>query len=463
MRKILYILLLIIGGLSSIAYSVSSHLMEDQRRYIAYTYLCVGIGLTLTGMVLGIIHILSEPKPVKPAEPRHTGRELKSSFGVFWDSSLNPLCPVCKTPLTLSRDKLIYRIDGGVPLPLPEPHCLKCGKVISLHDDEGNYLTLSEAKKRLSPKKAVLETKVLEGQKSEQRPDTEAKKLRDAREKLRTVRKRLPEGDIEEKYVLIYHQALTEIQQDTGRDMSRFRIPPNELKPLVGKVELSEEHYCDKGIFFITIDNAINSLKSDSPPIEHPPKLAEAKTETLNPLPVIIQASNVQPSPKAPGSYEPDKTAIKIFIQISKGIAYETELANVLNLETKEVRDRLGLLKEHDYITLHRPENRAPYFQVTQKGYDFLKKPHRIVPFGSGEPDEISIKILTLLADPKLPPYESEIASRLHLHPERAKHHLKLLVMQRYIYAIHIPGISRSATYKLDDAGRELLMRKGII
>lgn len=83
MRKALSMLLLIIGGLAGIAWGISGHLMEDQRRYHAYYCLCAGIGLTLIGIVLGAIHILSEPSPKRSVKLRRAKRDDASAFGAY--------------------------------------------------------------------------------------------------------------------------------------------------------------------------------------------------------------------------------------------------------------------------------------------------------------------------------------------------------------------------------------------
>lgn len=76
-------------------------------------------------------------------------------------------------------------------------------------------------------------------------------------------------------------------------------------------------------------------------------------------------------------NYKPDEMAIEILKQISKGIAYEGELGNVLKFERQQISNSLRLLEQHGYINLHRPENRAPYYLLTTKGIDLLTKSER--------------------------------------------------------------------------------------
>lgn len=76
-------------------------------------------------------------------------------------------------------------------------------------------------------------------------------------------------------------------------------------------------------------------------------------------------------------NYKPDEMAIEILKQISKGIAYEGELGNVLKFERQQISNSLRLLEQHGYINLHRPENRAPYYLLTTQGIDLLTKSER--------------------------------------------------------------------------------------
>lgn len=55
-------------------------------------------------------------------------------------------------------------------------------------------------------------------------------KLRSALAMLQAINDKLPNGDIEEKYVALYHKATTDIQDQLGVDLSAFFIPDGELK-----------------------------------------------------------------------------------------------------------------------------------------------------------------------------------------------------------------------------------------
>ena len=65
---------------------------------------------------------------------------------------MTPFCPVCEVPLTLSTKNLMYPIDpynNSIPPPNPVLHCFKCDNIFDLLDEDGNELTLSEAKRLL--------------------------------------------------------------------------------------------------------------------------------------------------------------------------------------------------------------------------------------------------------------------------------------------------------------------------
>lgn len=553
--------------LTGVVFAIGGLLKEDGRQNIAYYYFVLGYVLSGLTILLIVTHAFLAWRRRSRRRAALTGRRInpndRRAFGVLWDSDLNPLCPVCGTSLTPSTKNLIYPIDpfnNSIPPPKPVPHCLKCGEVLPLYDDDGRLLTLAEAKKRLSEKKAEPETKALGAQKAEQRPDPESDKLNNAIARLHALIDRVPEDDIEEKYVNIYHQTLTDIERETRRDMARFRIPPDELRtritsygaPRIGnrpgaKPTYSKERYCDRAIFLIAIDNAINSLKDDPPtadtqqPAElesaeyqpdeterrilaylfrdkvdrdigsivkalnfahaeearfhierltkhhyvEPPRpfrashlfpgyklgqkgrefviqndlhREEVKPVTPEPLPPQLQTtiSSVQSA-----AYEPDEEAIEILKEIAKGNGYESQITEVLKLNAVQVSISLSLLNQHDYIELHRMENRAPYYRLTDKGNQELAKPVHDIPHASGELDETSVKILTFIAHKNDPTRATDLVSHLNLHVERIKHYLSQLEGRGYIYS-GLP-LGRGLPYYLTDKGRQELMQRGII
>jgi hypothetical protein len=104
---------------------------------------------------------------------------------------------------------------------------------------------------------------------------------------LQAIADRLPaNGDIEEKYVDLYHNALTGIQEQLGCDLSPFVIPDSELEyhltsfrsgyqPIRQRRKrlpdrtYSEERYCARARFDIGLSGAMNLisgyLQSPSP------------------------------------------------------------------------------------------------------------------------------------------------------------------------------------------------------
>jgi len=101
-------------------------------------------------------------------------------------------------------------------------------------------------------------------------------KLRKALALLQSLTDELPpRGDVEEKYINLYHQTLADIQNETGHDLSYFSIPSTELErhitsipgPRIGRhgggePTYSKDHYCDRARFLIGLKGAINFIKS---------------------------------------------------------------------------------------------------------------------------------------------------------------------------------------------------------
>ena len=103
--------------------------------------------------------------------------------------------------------------------------------------------------------------------------NVDERKIRAAVSMLRAIADELPDDDIEEKYVEMYHENLTDIQDETEHDLSRFFIPTSELhhrNKLTGhrnrfggfETAPSMVRYCDREMFLITIKGAIHYLNS---------------------------------------------------------------------------------------------------------------------------------------------------------------------------------------------------------
>jgi hypothetical protein len=115
-------------------------------------------------------------------------------------------------------------------------------------------------------------------------------KLRQALAMLKAFADSLPDGDIEEKYVNLYHKTLDDIRAQYSQDLSYFHIPQEELthRPItqialagIGDVDdlYTENRYCDRERFLMALRGAvnfINALTLDSSattlPLIDPPK-----------------------------------------------------------------------------------------------------------------------------------------------------------------------------------------------
>lgn len=96
--------------------------------------------------------------------------------------------------------------------------------------------------------------------------------LRKALAKLQSFADELPKGDIEEKYVQIYHSLLADIQKETGQDLAYFRIPTGEVRDQDrgGYTDdygewvsvRSSRNFCDREMFMINLKGAINFINS---------------------------------------------------------------------------------------------------------------------------------------------------------------------------------------------------------
>ena len=97
-------------------------------------------------------------------------------------------------------------------------------------------------------------------------------KFRKALSLLQAIADQLPQGDIEEKYVFMYHSALVSIQKELGHHLGEFFIPLTELHHNVTYQVLgddsdantlyTEKRYCDRARFLMALNGATNYLNS---------------------------------------------------------------------------------------------------------------------------------------------------------------------------------------------------------
>lgn len=395
----------IMALLAGVAFAASAYFAYLQNNDLTFKLFIAGLFIAGLAVLLWLIHVAlnwfskryvrrSALTDQPPSQPRPLGTSgERFAFGVYWDADLNPLCPVCRTPLILSTRNLIYPIDpfnDSTPPPVPIPHCLKCDKALPLYDDEGKHLSLAEAKRHLALKKLEPMAKALNI------PPTHTQT---------TVAPQPPESyqpDETDKKIISYlykgvNCQLSYIADAVGLDDQETKVRLNRMTsskyvraPRRTPSNLFAPYkLTDKGIQF-AIDNGLREQVPQPAP-------QEVKAESPEPPP---QQSQTTVTLQSADSYKPNETAIEILKQIYKGIAYESEITNTLKLNRVQTRIALAQLEEHDYIKLHSPENRAPYYTLTDKGNDELKKPIRTLPHPSGKLDEKSEKILAFLAHP---------------------------------------------------------------
>lgn len=85
-----------------------------------------------------------------------------------------------------------------------------------------------------------------------------------------------PRGNIEDRYVNLYHSLLTDIESETGHDFDFCLIRDDDLKRRVVMTAFddygenpvhtySNSRYCDRNMFLIKLHGALNYLRSFAP------------------------------------------------------------------------------------------------------------------------------------------------------------------------------------------------------
>ena len=100
-------------------------------------------------------------------------------------------------------------------------------------------------------------------------------KLRKALAMLRSFNDNLPKGRIEEKYVTLYNDLLTELEQQTGHDLAYFQVPSSEIYEEIVSTSFNEwgqalnahstGRYCDRSMMQIKLQGLLNYLNSFLP------------------------------------------------------------------------------------------------------------------------------------------------------------------------------------------------------
>ena len=246
----------------------------------------VGISLSLNlALVFYVLYLRKQQRLAKSEIEQAQGEAVRlqdlidnppltAKFGVLWSQAQVPHCPACKNPLghyaSHTVPDSIYGRWGF--------KCIQCSQVISMSDDTGHILELSAVKRMLSSNEIEPLTETLEAarpHKVKHLPDLT--KVSHAISTLEIIKGNLPpRGSIEEKYVIIYNNAIGDISENVDGKVSDFFIPQTELEhhlvsqrigPRVSRFDkgpdktYSKERYCDREIVLMAIDRAINHLK----------------------------------------------------------------------------------------------------------------------------------------------------------------------------------------------------------
>jgi hypothetical protein len=452
--------------LTGVCYALSNHYASINDRTLEKQYLYTAFVLAGLDILLIIIKLghwwFSLRFMRRPAEserhdqsPPLRGNE-KFKFGVYWDSDLNPLCPVCKTPLILSRDKLIYRIDGGVPLPVPEPHCFKCNKLLLLHDDDGNHLTLGEAKKLVSPTKPE---PALESAQSQPLLDASSENRQGKRPQIKQEEDYQP--DEMERSILAY-LFKDRVDRDLGSIIRALNIASTE-EAKFHLEQLVKYHYIDAPVRFRPSVRPNYSLRQKGREfvIQNNLHREEVKPATA-PQPPQLQTSKPL---DLTDSYRPDETAIKILMALEKDIAWESELARDLKLDLAQVVTSLRLLEQHEYIRFRHPPGRGPYYVLTPKGRDFLNQPdYRGIPHPSEHAiiDATKQNLLQLFTRPDCSPTEQWLSRALLMNTVQLQVHLSDLMQHGYVDGNAFDEYGEPL-YRLTDKARRFLVKRNLI
>jgi DNA-binding transcriptional ArsR family regulator len=271
---------------------------------------------------------------------------------------------------------------------LEKQHYIHCARMLndnpySLLDKGKEYVVKNNLlNKELKSKEAEAKIKLPAAPLVADKPADNQTKLGNFIESLQALREHLPEGDIEEKFVDIYHKTTIAIQMGTALNLSQFFIPQKELERRIesfptgpniprhprAEVEYSKERYCDRAIFLLALDLAINHLKQ-----ELRPKEPVAEPEPPTPPPVDLDKSvNAIPFPSP---FSPDETQKQILILLAHPYCSPLahDLAQDLNLSVVRTQNHLDKLKEHGYVTANQfNEQFEPMYRLTRKAREFL-------------------------------------------------------------------------------------------
>lgn len=79
--------------------------------------------------------------------------------------------------------------------------------------------------------------------------------------RLQTCRQNLPDGNIEESYVIEYHNIINALEPLTGHALQDFLVPDTALQRTASGRNY-QLRYCERAMFLMKIDAAITFLNS---------------------------------------------------------------------------------------------------------------------------------------------------------------------------------------------------------
>jgi DNA-binding PadR family transcriptional regulator len=234
------------------------------------------------------------------------------------------------------------------------------GSVITTHNQSGGQNANTINNIYASPSTSATHVTSSNSKKYPDNPN-----LRQALIRLQVLNDHLPTEDLSQTYINDYHALLDAVQTEINQDLAPFHIPQRELVRHISniswegaykgnQISYGKELYCPSTVFRIALSGALHFIDS-----------------CLHQQPRQPQTSE---TPQPADSYKPDEIGVEILKQIGQQNSYESELANVLKLKPKQIRNSLGLLEKHHYVGLQRPENRASYYSLTQTGRDYLNR-----------------------------------------------------------------------------------------
>ena len=91
--------------------------------------------------------------------------------------------------------------------------------------------------------------------------------LVEAYSRLKALREHVPGAHVHPKYVAEFHEIIDLLETASGTSLTNFRIPPEEIKPVVVSVtrrhgaQYSKEPYCERALFDMRVDGVLTMFQ----------------------------------------------------------------------------------------------------------------------------------------------------------------------------------------------------------